>query len=320
MELNEDDINRELALRAPGRTPYTSSRKESDHAEILSGVFEGKTTGAPISIIIPNKDVDSSKYDPIKNILRPGHATDTYLKKYGVFDYRGGGRASARETACRVASGAIAKKVLQQSKIRFLTYIKELGGIQANVNEPTPDLIRQSPIFCPDPVATQKMIKKIEEARAEGDSLGGVVELCVENMPVGLGDPVYEKIDATLASAMMSIPATKAFEIGSGIQAARMKGSEHNDCYSCTGKTVTNRAGGVIGGITNGMPLVARVTFKPTSSIGKPQQSVDLEGNPTTFQLPPGSRHDPCVAIRAVPVVEAMTALVIADALLRGSR
>ena len=284
LPLSESDINQELALRKGGTSPYVTPRKEPDIAEIYSGVFEGVTTGAPISIVIFNKDVDSSKYEPIKDLLRPGHANFTYLKKYGVFDYRGGGRASARETACRVAAGAVAKKLLHLSEIKFQTRLREM----------------------PEHV--------------EGDSVGGVVEAIALNVPVGLGDPVYEKLEANLAKAMLSIPASKGFEIGCGFAAARMRGSEHNDGFGLDeeGKVelTSNHAGGTLGGISTGEPIVVRVAFKPTSSIQKPQQTVSKDGVECTLTLPEGSRHDPCVAIRAVPVVEAMMALVLADALL----
>ena len=278
LELSDAEINAELSLRQPGRTAYVSPRGEKDAAEIYSGVFEGKTTGAPISIIIFNKDADSSKYDPIKDLLRPGHANFTYLEKYGIFDHRGGGRSSARETACRVAAGAVAKKLLALQGIQVAAYIKEIGGIamsDCNWTDPTALLqaTRKSPIFCPDEAAAEKMIKAIEQVKEEGDSLGGVIEAIGFNLPVGLGDPVYEKLEANLAKAMLSIPATKGFEIGSGFQAARMKGSEHNDAFIIgKDKQVTqasNLAGGTLGGISTGMPLIIRVPFKPTSSIKK---------------------------------------------------
>lgn len=316
LELSEEDINRELECRAPGKTPYTSPRGEKDHAEIFSGVFEGKTTGAPISIIIFNKDADSSKYEPIKDLMRPGHANFTYLKKYGIFDYRGGGRSSARETACRVAAGAVAKKLLKNIKLK--TYIHSIGGI--SITEVSDTALASSPIFCPDAKAGQKMMEALVKAKEEKDSLGGIIECCVENLPVGLGDPVYEKLEANLAKGMLSIPATKGFEIGSGFAAARMKGSEHNDAFTIDAKgnitTETNYAGGTLGGISTGLPLIFRVAFKPTSSIEKPQKTVDTSGKKQTFELPPGSRHDPCVTIRAVPIVEAMAACTLADALL----
>lgn len=324
LPLSEEDIQKELAIRQPGKNPYTSPRAEPDRAEIFSGVFEGKTTGAPISIILFNRDADSSKYDPIKDLLRPGHANFTYLEKYGIFDYRGGGRSSARETACRVAAGAVAKKLLHHYNIKLTAYIKEVGGIAANAIDHT-DLDRlkqhvlQSPVFCPDEQASLAMMQKIEELKKEGDSTGGVVELVAHPLPIGLGDPVYEKLEANLGKAMLSIPASKGVEIGSGFEATRMKGSEHNDAFIVKdGKiaTKTNHAGGTLGGITTGMPLILRVAFKPTSSILKPQETVTIHGETREFRIPEGSRHDPCVALRAVPVVEAMAALVLVDALL----
>lgn len=323
LEIQEEEINSALALRAPGKNPYTSPRTESDRAEILSGVFEGKTTGAPISILIPNRDADSTKYEPIKNHLRPGHANYTYLEKYGIFDYRGGGRSSARETACRVAAGAVAKKFLEHHKIQVVAYIKQIGNQEAIVEatsfEKLQLLTHQSPLFCPDASASHVMMELIEKAKKEGDSLGGIVEFCALSVPAGLGDPVYEKLEANLAKAMMSLPATKGFEIGSGFGSVTMSGSEHNDLFTQEqGKigTETNYAGGTLGGISTGMPLVGRVAFKPTSSIMKPQKTLTITGEQANFQLPAGSRHDPCVAIRAVPIVEAMATLVLADALL----
>lgn len=295
LAITEAEINEALALRAPGQSPYTSPRKEKDHAEIYSGVFEGITTGAPISIIIHNHDAKSNAYEPIKNLLRPGHANFTYLEKYGVFDYRGGGRASARETACRVAAGAVAKKLLQHEGIHLTAYLDSIAGIQER----------------------EAMMKKIDEAIETGDSLGGIVSFEVTGLPIGLGDPVYEKLEANLAKAMLSLPATKGFEIGEGFQAANMQGSEHNDLFINQEEriiTQTNHAGGTLGGISTGMPLTGRVAFKPTSSIKKAQQTLNKNGKTVDFILPEGSRHDPCVAIRAVPVVEAMCALVLADA------
>lgn len=323
LKIHESEINAALALRSPGKTPYTSPRNESDQAEILSGIFEGKTTGAPICILIPNKDVDSSKYEPIKDLLRPGHANYTYLEKYGIFDYRGGGRSSARETAARVAAGAVAKKFLKHHKIELLAYMKQIGSVETTISMNPPEemrtLVYQSPLFCPDQVAAAAMSALIEKAKSEGDSLGGIVEFIALSLPPGLGDPVYEKLEANLAHAMMSLPATKGFEMGSGFRAAAMRGSEHNDLFTFeSGKvaTVTNHAGGTLGGISTGMPLIGRVAFKPTSSIMKPQKTLSLSKEEATFNLPKGSRHDPCVAIRAVPIVEAMAALVLADALL----
>ena len=299
LDINEEELREALLARAPGNSPHTSPRKEKDHAEILSGTFEGKTTGTPISIMIPNHDVDSSKYEPIKNFLRPGHANFTYLQKYGIFDYRGGGRASARETACRVAAGYIGKKLLSFYGIKLTAYLKQIGGMDA---------------------AEEEAYKVLQRVKEEGDSLGGVVEFSALQVPVGLGSPVYGKLEAELASAMLSLPAAKGFEIGSGFEAAAMKGSLHNDLFVKEEgeiKTSKNHAGGILGGISNGMPIVGRVAFKPPSSIMKAQESLTLDGEKAKLQLPEGSRHDPCVAIRAVPVVEAMAALVLADAILR---
>jgi len=323
LEIEENEINEALALRAPGRNPYTSPRTETDRGEILSGVFEGKTTGAPICILIPNKDADSSKYEPIKDKLRPGHANFTYLEKYGIFDYRGGGRSSARETACRVAAGAIARKLLQKYGIKITAYLKQMGNVEAKIHDENIETIRlltyQSEVFCPDREAASTMMALIENAKAAGDSLGGLIEFIAAPVPAGLGDPVYEKLEAKLAYAMMSLPATKAFEIGSGFQAVSMPGSMHNDLFIYQNEktlTRTNNAGGILGGISTGMPIIGRVAFKPTSSIMKPQETITTDKEQALFQLPPGSRHDPCVAIRAVPIVEAMAACVLADALL----
>lgn len=323
LEIDEDEINHALDFRAPGRNSYTSPRAEADKAEILSGVFKGKTTGTPISIMIRNRDVDSSKYEPIKELLRPGHANYTYLEKYGIFDYRGGGRSSARETACRVAAGAIAKKLLDHNNIQILAYIKQIGSIEAHTERDDIEHIRrlthQSPLFCPDPQASTAMIALIEKAKEEGDSLGGLVEFIALSVPPGFGDPVYEKLEANLAHAMMSLPATKGFEIGSGFQSVIITGSEHNDQFTFeTGKvrTETNHAGGTLGGISTGMPIIGRVAFKPPSSIMKEQKTLTTSKKEALFNLPVGSRHDPCVAIRAVPIVEAMAALVLVDAML----
>jgi chorismate synthase len=324
IDLSIQEINESLAFRRPGQTIYTSTRAEPDLAEIFSGVFEGKTTGAPIAILIRNKDADSSQYEAIKDLYRPGHANFTYLGKYGIFDHRGGGRSSARETAARVAAGVVAKKVLAQAKIDCVAYISEIGSIEATESIPSHlNLLRKkihsSPIFCPDLAASKRIQEKLEEVRKANDSLGGIVA-CIAHLPSGLGDPVYAKLEAKLASAMLSIPASKGFEIGCGFQSARMLGSEHNDPFDLSEEgiiqTATNNAGGTLGGISTGAPLYFRVAFKPTSSIKKAQQTVNRKGERQLFQLPEIARHDPCVAIRAVPVVEAMCALVLADALL----
>jgi len=294
LEISEEEINSELARRAPGNGTFTSKRRESDKAGICSGLFEGKTTGAPISIIIRNEDVDSSAYESVKHLLKPGHAQYTYLEKYGVFDYRGGGRASARETACRVVAGAVAKKLLIKCGVTVSGAIREIGGEE--------DL--------------DKVGEILESADRDGDSVGGVVECIARGLPGGLGNPIYGKLDALLACAMMSIPASKGFEVGNGFGAARMSGSKNNDEFVKKDgevQTVTNNAGGVLGGISTGMPLVVRVAFKPTSSIAKEQKTIDLDGNDAVFAIGDGARHDTCVAIRAVPVVEAMMAIVLAS-------
>lgn len=325
MYISEEEINRELSYRRPGHHSLTSPRVEEDRAEIYSGVFEGKTTGSPISILIPNQTPDSSKYEPIKEMLRPGHANYTYQEKYGHFDYRGGGRASGRETACRVAAGAIAKKLLMTFGIEVAAYMVQMGEICADsLTGEEIDSLReetlQSPIFCPDKKAEKKMIAVIEKAKKEKDSCGGIIELRAEGLIAGLGDPIYEKINANLAKAMLTIPACKGVEFGTGFAASAMQGSEHNDLFeqNIEGQiiTKTNHSGGVLGGISSGMPLILRAAFKPTSSIGKIQQTLDTEGKKVPLTLPEGSKHDPCLAIRAVPVVEAMAALVIVDAIL----
>lgn len=291
LKISEDLLNAALSERAPGNSKYTSPRKESDRAEILSGVFEGITTGTPISILIPNKDADSSKYEPIKDLARPGHANIPYLEKYGIFDWRGGGRASARETACRVAAGAVAQILLEQAGVLIEAELENREEIE----------------------------QKLDGLRDAGDSIGGVIAFTIHGVPMGWGEPIYQKVEALLASAMMSIPASKGFEIGSGFSAATMQGSEHNDTWDSSGGTFatkTNHAGGTLGGLTTGMPITGRVAFKPTSSIRQPQDTVTLAGEKIEFKLPEGSRHDPCVAFRAVPVVKAMCRLVMADLML----
>lgn len=323
LAITVEEINQALFMRAPGNSPYATSRKEPDIAQIYSGVFDGMTTGAPISIIIPNQDAHSGSYEPIKQLLRPGHANFTYLGKYGVFDYRGGGRASARETAGRVAASAVAKKLLAHYQIQTVAYLTSVGCVVANVQMDDMNQLqlktKANPIFCPDEVAAKQMMDTILLAKDAGDSLGGVVAFMATGLPVGLGDPVYDKLEANLACAMLSIPASKGFEIGEGFRAASLFGSVHNDAFMVdnhTVKTATNHAGGTLGGVSTGMPLWGQVAFKPTSSINKEQKTVDINGNETTIKLPDGSRHDPCVAIRAVAVVDAMCALVLADALL----
>jgi chorismate synthase len=319
IEIGEDIIRRELDRRAPGASPYTSPRKEADIPKILSGVYEGKTTGAPIAIAIENKNVDSSKYSDIKDLLRPGHANFTYLQKYGIFDYRGGGRASARETAGRVAAGAVARQFLSRFAIKGTAFLSAAGGADFAGSELDRDFLKTSPIFAPNPSAEAAFIAEIEAAKKERDSIGGIVSFIIENAPAGLGEPVYGKFPALLAGAMLSIPASKGFEFGEGFRAAAMRGSTHNDGFLNDAgrvKPASNHAGGTLGGITTGEPIYGRVAFKPTSSISVPQKTVDAQGNSAEFNLPEGSRHDPIVAVRAVPVVEAMCLLVTADAFL----
>ena len=323
LKIDINAINQALTERAPGNSPFTSPRKEADQAELLSGVFEGQTTGAPISIMIRNTNARPQAYHAIKDQYRPGHANFTYLKKYGCFDYRGGGRASARETACRVAAGAVAKALLAHFDIHVLAYLESVGD--CSITKPITDqtALRQarnkSTLFCPCPQTEADIMQCITTAKTDGDSVGGRVAFMADNLPIGCGDPVYEKLEANCAKAMLSIPASKAFSVGSGAAASTMRGSEHNDGFERRdGETRchSNHAGGTLGGISNGERFYGQVTFKPTASIKQQQNTVDVHGESQTFTLPAGSRHDPCVAIRAVPVVEAMCALTLADALL----
>ncbi len=310
--LNESDIQEELNRRRPGRGQSSSPRKEEDMVEILSGTFEGKTTGTPISLMIRNRDVKSADYDHIRDIFRPGHGDITYYRKYAIRDYRGGGRASGRETAARVAAGAIAKKVIVRKGIEIVAYTRELGGIAAE-QIILADIDRNS-ILCPDMNAAGKMENKLEEAKKMGDSIGGIVEILVRGCPPGLGEPVFDKIDADLAKALMSIGTVKGVEIGAGIQAARMSGSECNDYITPEG-FATNNAGGILAGITNGDEIAIRVACKPISSIEKEQQTIDIHGKPATLSIK--GRHDVCVIPRIIPVCEAMVSIVLADHLLR---
>jgi chorismate synthase len=317
LELSAEEINSVLERRSPGRSAYVSQRREPDRVEILSGLYEGKTTGAPISLLIWNRD--AQPYNT--HLLRPGHAQATYAEKYGIVDPRGGGRASARETVCRVAAGAIAQKLLAQWQIHCLAWLSQVGDLRAPTPTDAWDYVRtqihHDPLFCPHPDTSAQIRALLEQCIAEGDSIGGVVQLACWGVPAGLGDPVYEKMEAVLAKAMLSLPASKGFEIGEGFQAALQQGSSHNDPFTTVDRAIrpaTNHAGGTLGGITTGLDLLARVAFKPTSSIRKPQNTVTQEGQPAILQQE--GRHDPCVAIRAVPIVEAMAALTLADALL----
>jgi chorismate synthase len=316
LDISERDIQRELDRRRPGQSRITTQRKEPDRVEILSGVFEGKTLGTPISLMIENADVLSKSYEEIKDTYRPGHADFTYETKYGVRDYRGGGRSSARETVGRVAAAAIAKKMLGIHGIRTYGFVKQVGNIVAvNVDL---DEIENNPVRCPDREAVKKMVELIEDVRKEGDSIGGLVEVVSKGVPAGLGSPVFNKIEADLAQALMSIGGIRGFEVGLGFEAARRKGSEVNDLMykDDTGKLrfKTNNAGGLLGGITTGEDLIVRIAIKPTSSIPKVQKTVDKFGEEKDLVVK--GRHDPCLCPRAVPIAEAMVNLVLVDHLL----
>lgn len=318
MPFSEGVIQKELNRRRPGQSNITTSRNEADRVQILSGVFEGRTLGTPICMLVWNKDQNPKAYDTIKNLFRPGHAAYTYLSKYGIQDYRGGGRSSGRETIGRVASGALAKRILDDEGIRIIAYTKSVDSITAKTIDY--DEIEKNPVRCPDPVAAEKMRKKILKIKNEGDSIGGIVEAVIQNCPVGLGEPVFDKLEADLAKALMSIPALKGFEVGSGFAATKMRGSENNDAFykdRKTGRirTRTNNAGGILGGISNGEDIIVRVAVKPPSSIPKPMETVDTKGRNATISVE--GRHDPCLCPRVVPVVESMIALVISDHLLR---
>jgi chorismate synthase len=319
LPLVEADLQPDLDRRRPGQSDIVTPRKEADTVEILSGTYEGRTTGAPISLLVRNADARPGAYDEMREKFRPSHADFTYLSKYGMRDHRGGGRSSARETVGRVAAGAVAKKILSlagEVEIRaFVTRVHDVAMPGAGA-EPFPTLaqVDATPVRCPDPAAAAAMIRRIEEVRAEGDSVGGIIRCRIRGVPAGLGEPVFDRLEADLAKAMLSLPATKGFEIGSGFSGALLKGSEHNDAYVPKGAgigTATNRSGGVQGGISNGEEIFFNVAFKPTATIMKAQATVDLAGRPV--ELKGRGRHDPCVLPRAVPIVEAMAALVIVD-------
>ncbi|MBT5855255.1 chorismate synthase [bacterium] len=315
MELGLEDIQKELDRRKPGQSAVTTPRKESDTAEILSGVFEGKTTGAPISILIRNENQRSKDYSNIKDLFRPGHADFTYHEKYkGCRDYRGGGRSSGRETACRVAAGAIAKKWLAEKGINITAYTHTVGDICLDTKAIDLNTIESNPVRCPDPHAATKMEALIKEVRATGDTIGGAVEAIVTGVPVGLGEPCFDKLQAVLAHAIFSIATIKGLEFGDGFGSAPLKGSEHNDAFINDNgviKTRTNHAGGILGGLSSGMPITMKVAVKPTSSITLEQDTVDTDGNATTCQV--HGRHDPCICPRVVPVLESMIAITLMD-------
>lgn len=313
--LEEETIQRALDRRKPGGQRFATPRQEADRVEILSGVFEGKTTGTPIALLIRNRDADSSAYAHLRTVFRPGHGDYTYFKKYGLRDHRGGGRASGRETAARVAAGAVAAQVTAAAGIEVLAYTLALGGVRISRDgEAITKEFLENTLFCPDYEAAGRMTDRLAEAQQQGDSLGGIVEIIVRGCPAGLGEPVFDKMDAALAGALMSIGTVKGVEIGAGFSVADMKGSESNDPLSPSG-FLANAAGGILAGITNGEEIVIRVACKPIPSISRSQQTIDTEGNPATLNI--GGRHDVSVIPRIVPVCEAMVQIVLADHLLR---
>ena len=319
--LDVEEIQRDLDRRRPGQSEIATQRRESDRAEVLSGVFDGLTLGTPIQILVRNEDARSKDYEHMRASYRPSHADYTYQAKYGIRNWKGGGRASARETIGRVAAGAIAKSVLAiEHGVEIVGYVTQVWRLKAEVDPDTVSAadVESNIVRCPDQDMAVRMIERIKEARKDGDSLGGVVEAVARNVPPGLGEPVFDKLDADLAKAMLSLPACKGFEVGSGFGGLEMTGSEHNDpFYSEQGRirTRTNRSGGVQGGISNGENIVVRAAFKPPATIMKPQETVDEQGNATVLEG--RGRHDPCVVPRAVPIVEAMVALVLVDHALR---
>jgi chorismate synthase len=311
LRLDLPAVQAELNRRRPGQSAITTPRQEKDQLQVLSGLFEGLTTGAPLCLVIANQDARPEAYEHLRHVFRPGHADYSWWKKYGIRDFCGGGRTSGRETAARVAAGAVARQVLAPLGISIWGHVTQIGDIQAMTFQPA--AIEQNPVRCADPQAATEMIKAIEQAAQEGDSVGGLVEIRACGVPPGWGDPVFSKLDAQLAGALMSIGAVKGVEIGDGFALARMRGSEANDAILPQG-FASNHAGGILGGISNGNELIARLAVKPTSSIARVQQTIDLEGNPTTLSV--SGRHDPCIAPRLVPVAEAMMALVLVDAYL----
>jgi chorismate synthase len=330
IELTEEEIQRDLDRRRPGGSPVSTSRKERDRVEILSGVFEGKSTGTPLALLIRNTGARSVDYDDIADVFRPGHADYTYIGKYGIRDYRGGGRSSGRETAARVAAGAVARKVLSSCGIRIQAFTLRAAGISCwddsdngvgvKAPEAAPEeilfdqaIIEANPMRAPDPAAAERMVEAVRELAEEGDSAGGIVECRIMGTPPGLGNPVFDKLDAALAGGMLSLGAVKAVEFGTGFAFADMTGSESNDRMTGEGFE-TNRAGGILGGISTGSPIVFRIAVKPTPSISLPQRTVGEGGEEREIRI--RGRHDPCIAPRIVPVVEAMTAIILLDHLL----
>jgi chorismate synthase len=312
ISLSPKNFLSDMARRRPGRHILDTPRSEEDKVEILSGVFEGLTTGAPITLFIRNQDADSRPYEILRQAFRPGHADYTYYKKYGHFDFRGGGRYSARETAARVAAGVVAGEILSPLGVKVVAYTLELGSVKAeNINL---GLIDNSPLYCPDPVASKRMEEVLSKARKDGDTLGGIAEVRVTGCPAGLGEPVFDKLDAELAKAVMSVGAVKAVEIGAGFEAARLRGSENNDPVTPDGFS-SNRAGGILGGISSGDEIILRAGMKPIPSIRREQDTIDRDSNPASLKFE--GRHDVAAVPRIIPVLEAMVKIVLADHYLR---
>ncbi len=311
LELDLDAIQEEMDRRRPGQSKIVTQRKEPDTVEFLSGIFEGKTTGTPIGFVIKNTNQKSKDYSHIKDVFRPSHADYTYEKKYGLRDYRGGGRSSARETACRVVAGAIAKQFLKSIKINAFT--SSVGDIELNkpYQELDFSLTDSNDVRCPDEETANHMIKKIKAIRKEGNTIGGSITCVIQNVPVGLGEPVFDKLHADLGKAMLSINAVKGFEYGSGFAGSKMTGTQHNDLFNEDGTTKTNMSGGIQGGISNGMDIYFKVAFKPVATVIQKQDALDSSGN--IIEMQGKGRHDPCVVPRAIPIVEAMAALVLVD-------
>lgn len=322
LDLAEADIQAELDRRRPGQSDIVTPRKEADRCEILSGVFQGKTLGTPIAILVRNEDARPEAYREMETAFRPSHADFTYQSKFGIRNWQGGGRSSARETIGRVAAGAVARKALDAlcPGVEVLSWVRRVHDVESHVDASAVQSadIEANAVRCPDASAAEKMIARIKAARSEGDSVGGIVECVVRNCPAGLGEPVFDKLEADLAKAMLSLPASKGFEIGSGFEGTRLTGREHNDAFEMREgrvRTATNRSGGIQGGISNGEDILFRVAFKPTATIAKAQKTVSVSGE--SIELAARGRHDPCVLPRAVPIVEAMTLLVLTDHVLR---
>ena len=311
LKIDLDGIEKEMQRRKPGQSAIVTQRKEEDIVTFYSGIFEGETTGTPIGFLIYNKDQKSKDYSHIKDAYRPSHADFVYDKKYSKRDYRGGGRSSARETACRVVAGAIAKQIL--SDVKITAFVSSVGNIKVDSHYSSLNFleIENNPVRCADPIVARKMEDHIKEIRKEGDTIGGVISCVIENTPIGLGEPVFDKLHANLGKAMLSINAVKGFEYGSGFNGTKLRGSAHNDSFDSDGKTRSNNSGGVQGGISNGMDIYFNVAFKPVATIMKAQQTIDSENN--VVEMKGKGRHDPCVVPRAVPIVEAMAALVLVD-------